>query len=479
MSQRRLFLASFITLIAAGIGFSIRSGILDDWARQFGFTQTELGAITGSGLWAFGIAIVIFSSLADRVGYGPLMITAFVLHVLSAVLTLAAGVVFAKFGKAHTFWLLYAGMSLFALANGTCEAVINPLAATLYPKEKTHYLNILHAGWPAGLILGGLLSFLMVERDGSVVVRWEIQWLAFLAPVVVYGLLMFRQPFPQSEARMAGVPFTTMLKEFTHPVLITLLLLHAMVGYVELGTDSWIANLMTNIAGMKGILLLVYTSSIMFALRFFAGPIVHRISPLGLLLACSVLAMIGLFWLGNSTAGIAVFLAATIYGVGKTFFWPTMLGVVSERFPKGGAVTLGAVGAAGVFSAGLLGTPGIGYIQDYYSASKLSTEAPALYQQYAAAEPKSFLFFPKTTGLDGARAVPLMERPETQLTDSEKTVRSAVIYGGRMSLKWTALIPLIMAIGYLLLILYFKAKGGYKQVHLDHQSNEAREVAVV
>src|SRR6185503_9517941 len=147
--------------------------------------------------------------------------------VLSAVMTLAAGAVFVKFGKAHTFWVLYAGMSVFALANGTCEAVINPLAATLYPKEKTHYLNILHAGWPAGLVAGGLLSYLMVERAGQVVVRWEIQWLLFLVPVVAYRLLMLGQPFPDSEAKAAGVPFADMLKDFAHPVLIALLLLHA------------------------------------------------------------------------------------------------------------------------------------------------------------------------------------------------------------------------------------------------------------
>ncbi|HMJ65805.1 MAG TPA: MFS transporter, partial [Candidatus Binatia bacterium] len=441
--------------------------------REFGFTQTELGSITGRGLWGFGIAIVFFSSFADRVGYKPLMIIAFVLHVLSALLTLAAGFVFQHHGKDATFWLLYAGMWLFALANGTCEAVINPLAATLYPNQKTHYLNILHAGWPAGLIVGGLLSYFMVERNGQVVVRWEIQWLLFLLPVVAYGLLMFWRKFPVSEAKAAGVSFATMLKEFAQPVLLALLVLHALVGYVELGTDSWIANLMTNIAGMKGILLLVYTSSIMFVLRFCAGPIVRRISPLGLLFSCAVLAMIGLFWLGNSTAGIAVFLAATIYGVGKTFFWPTMLGVVSERFPRGGALTLGAVGAAGVFSAGFLGTPGIGYIQDYYAAHKLSTEAPALYQQYTAREPKSFLFFPKTTGLDGARVEPLMEKPEGQLTDGEKTVRNARIYGARMSLKWTSLVPLIMAAGYLLLILYFKARGGYKPVQIAEPRHPA------
>jgi MFS family permease len=473
--QRRLFLASFITLIAAGIGFSVRSGILDDWGRQFGFTQTELGAITGSGLWGFGLAIVFFSLLADRVGYGPLMAVAFVLHLLAAVLTLAAGFVYHHHGKDATYWLLYAGMTLFALANGTCEAVINPLAATLYPKEKTHYLNILHAGWPAGLIVGGVLSYLMAERDGQVVVRWEIQWLLFLLPVLIYGGMMFRQKFPVSEAKAAGVSFGTMLKEFVQPVLLVLLVLHALVGYVELGTDSWIANLMTNIASMKGILVLVYTSAIMFVLRFFAGPIVHRISPLGLLFACAVLAVIGLWWLGSSTTGIAVLLAATVYGVGKTFFWPTMLGVVSERFPRGGALTLGAIGAAGVFSGGLLGTTGIGYVQDYYSAHKLSQDSAALYETYAAPDQKFFLLFPATTGLDGAKVGPILSKPEAELGASEKTVRDAVIHGGRMSLKWTALVPLTMAALYLFLILYFKAKGGYKAVHITGSSSEAEK----
>jgi hypothetical protein len=336
-------------------------------------------------------------------------------------------------------------------------------------------LNILHAGWPAGLVLGGVLSYFMVERAGQVVVRWELQWLAFVAPVLLYGFLMLGQRFPVSEAKAAGISFGAMLKEFAHPVLLVLLVLHALVGYVELGTDSWTANLMTNIANMTGILVLVYTSTIMFVLRFFAGPIVHRISPLGLLFSCSVLAMIGLFWLGNSTVGIAVFLAATVYGIGKTFFWPTMLGVVSERFPKGGALTLGAVGAAGVFSGGLLGTPGIGYVQDYYAAAQLSQQAPALYETYAAPDQKSFLVFPKTTGLDGAKVGPVLAKPEGELSEPERVVRNAVIHGGRMSLKWTALVPLTMAIGYLLLILYFKAKGGYKQVHIESSGREARK----
>jgi MFS family permease len=466
-NERRLFLASFITLIAAGAGFSIRSGILDDWGRQFGFTQTELGGITGSGLWGFGLPVILFSLIADRVGYGRLMAVAFVLHVLSGVLTLAASFVYVKFGKDATYTTLYLGMTLFALANGTCEAVINPMAATLYPKQKTHYLNILHAGWPAGLIFGGLLSYVMAEQGTRVIVRWEYQWLVFILPVLLYGLLMVGQRFPISETRAAGVSFGETLREFGQPVLIALVLLHALVGYVELGTDSWIANLMTNIANMKGILLLVYTSTIMFILRFFAGPIVHRISPLGLLLSCATLAMLGLLWLGEAKAGMAVFLAATVYGIGKTFFWPTMLGVVSERFPKGGALTLGAVGAAGVFSGGFLGTPGIGYVQDYYASAQLTQEAPAVYQIYKAPAQHSFLFFPKTTGLDGAKVEPVLAKPVNELAAEEKSVRDAVVYGARMSLKWTALIPAAMALGYLLLILYFRTQGGYRQVQIQ------------
>ena len=128
-----------------------------------------------------------------------------------------------------------------------------------------------------------------------------------------------------------------------------------------------------------------------------------------------------------------------------------MLGVVSERFPKGGALTLGAIGAAGVFSGGLLGTTGIGYVQDYYSAARLNQEAPALYQQYAAADKKAFLFFPPTTGLDGMKTGTVLAKPAADLTAPDQTVRSAVIYGGRMSLKWTALVPAFMAVGYLLL----------------------------
>jgi len=147
-----------MAILAAGVGFSIRAGILGQWAEQYGFTQTELGAITGGGLTGFGIIILLSSLIADRIGFGPLMFIAFGMHLVSAALTLATGAAFEAGGKPLAFQCLFWGMFLFAIGNGIAEAVVNPLVATLFPQRKTHYLNILHAGWPGGLIVGGLAS---------------------------------------------------------------------------------------------------------------------------------------------------------------------------------------------------------------------------------------------------------------------------------------------------------------------------------
>lgn len=463
-NTRQLFWASFLTLIAAGMGFSIRGGILGDWGEQFGFTQTELGQISGGGLVGFGITIIACSLFIDRVGYKPLMVVAFLLHASSAVLTVAATPVFESMGKDSTYWCLFVGMFMFALANGVCEAVINPLVATLYPRQKTHYLNILHAGWPGGLIVGGLLGYFFCGNTAVVKhLRWEIPMLFFLVPTLWYGVIVLKEKFPISEAKAAGIDFMTMMKEFAAPMMIFLLLLHALVGYVELGTDGWITNIMNNVID-EGILVLVYTAGIMFVLRFFAGPIVEKINPLGLLFVTAVLGSIGLYLLGMATTGVAIIAAATVYGVGKTFFWPTMLGVVGERFPKGGALTMGAVGGVGMLSAGLLGAPGIGYTQDYFISKQLEEESPEVYSEYKSPDKERFLIFPPVAGLDGQKVGEIQDRAKKgeTLTPAEEEVHEAVSYGGRMALKATAIVPATMAVGYLILVIYFFTQGGYK-----------------
>lgn len=504
-NANRLLWAGFMAILAAGVGFSVRGGILGQWAEQFGFTMTELGTITGGGLTGFGLVIIVTSLFADKIGYGKLMIAAFLLHFVSAVLTLATPAFFASGGKDAAYWCLFSAMFIFAIGNGVCEAVVNPLTATLFPNNKTHYLNILHAGWPAGLVLGGLASTFMsanVDEAGKVLsaaVDWKIQMSLFLIPVILYGVMLLGQKFPKSEAASAGVTVGQMIGSVIAPLFIVLLVLHALVGYVELGTDSWISKITGTIMASpaNGLKLFVYTSTLMFALRFVAGPIVHTISPLGLLFVSGVLGAIGLTMLGNAEGVVMCVVAATVYACGKTFLWPTMLAVTSERFPKGGAVAIGLMGGMGMLSAGLLGGPAIGYKQDYYATKSLESKAPETYARYSVAEPKGFLFLPAIKGLDGAKVGVLSDGGkelanvgqalakegktdknheglakwwETAKATSEadaKPVTAATLEGGRMALKVTAAVPAIMAVLYLLLILYFKAKGGYKALHVS------------
>lgn len=474
-NAKRLLWAGFMAILAAGVGFGVRTSIIADWAREYGFNQTQTGEVSGFGLVGFGVVILIGAVLADAVGYGKLMVGAFLCHFAGAALCLAATPAFHSGGghnQAAAYMCLKWGQILFSVGNGLAEAVVNPLVATCFPKNRTHYLNILHAGWPAGLVLGSLASTFMTGHT-----PWEAQWALFLIPTVGYGVMCLGQHFPKSEASQKGVSFGSMLAEFAAPVLILLLVIHALVGYVELGTDSWIGQITGKImeSPQKGLLLFVYTSALMFMLRFVAGPIVHRISPLGLLFISAILGCTGLNLLSSASGVTMCILAATVYALGKTFLWPTMLGVVSDRFPKGGAITIGAVGGIGMLSAGLLGGPGIGYKQDRFASEFLQAKAPAVYENYKSEKPSSFLFFKEITGLDGTKkGVVLDEKDETKLTAEQKTDKPLIVeanlHGGRMALKYTSIIPAIMAVLYLILILYFKATGGYKSIHVEEEA---------
>lgn len=534
-NEKILFWASFFTLIAAGIGFSVRGAILKDWGQQFGFTQAELGTITGGGLIGFGLAIIFFSFLADRFGYGKLMLVAFLLHASSAVVTFAATPVFNQYGKEGAYWCLYAGMWLFALGNGTCEAVINPLTATLFPRNKTHWLNILHAGWPLGLILGAVI--VLGFNTFGTNIQWEIKLGIFLVPVLIYGFMMFGRVFPQSEASASGVSTGKMVAALLSPILLFLFLLHALVGYVELGTDSWITNITERVLENQDLALMafIWTNVLMFTLRFFAGPIVERINPIGLLFASAVFGTVGLWLLGQpGVNSMWPWLAAvTVYGIGKTFYWPTLLGVISEQFPRGGALALGISGGIGMISAGLLGGPGIGYKQDYFAVQKLKETSPAAYERYMARDkdgkPEASGFpivtqilpneVPPVAGLDNAKlkvfddwkagfngdgtrkpdatttlqsdlatlnklkaegkpVEPELEKSlnalntwwkdqgEPNFAADKDKVEEARLYGAKTALLYTAFVPAALAIGFLLLIIYFVATGGYKQIHL-------------
>jgi MFS family permease len=581
-NEKILFWASFFTLIAAGMGFSIRGDILLDWGRQFGFTQTELGEISGMGLMGFGLTIIFFSFFADVLGYGKLMVIAFLLHAASTAITLAAPFAFGtEYGKAGAYWCLYIGQFGFSLANGTCEAVINPLTATLFPRNRTHWLNILHAGWPGGLVLGALVGLVMNMIPGGV--GWTVRWGIVFAPILLYGLMMLGRSFPTSETKEHGVSTRAMMgqlgmlgtavavflvglwlskdvfpglnlpawlgwivalalwvgfgaaTEFTlgHWMLAFLLVLHAMVGYVELGTDNWIQDITKTVLADPNISLMafIWTNVLMFTLRFFAGPIVHQISPVGLLFASAVLGAAGLWLLGMPATNTAwLWLGAvTVYGIGKTFYWPTMLGVISERFPRGGALALGFSGGVGMLAAGILGGPVIGYKQDYAATSDLRQYAAETYDRYRADKPNAPVpGLPEIAGLDNGKVGVLMnhvniqtaieqaEREGKSLPEDQKKlqlqldlellarqnqkseelekrmrwwesegrpnatadypqIKKAQLDGGKTALTWTAAVPAAMAVGYLLLILYFMAQGGYQaEVLVGHAAQDEK-----
>jgi MFS family permease len=542
----RLLWAGFMAILAEGVGFGTRAGILGQWAQQYGFTMTELGQITGGGLTGFGVIIIFSSLIADKIGYGRLMVSAFVLHFASAVVMLAAGAAFAAGGKPAVLNCLTASTFLFAMGNGLCEGVANPLVASLFQKNKSKYLNILHAGWPGGLILGALASYFMTGGAGGKPVSWQIQMSLFLIPVALYGAMLLGQKFPKSEAGEHKVKYTDMLKEagffgamiicfllalwfqnicgavnlpqwmgwvaggvlwlvfgfctkFSpgYFLMVLLLVIHSMQGYVELGTDSWISKITDSIlkSDKNGLLLFAYINGLMFALRFFAGQIVHKISPLGLLFISTVLGSAGLMLLGHAESALICVMAATVYAVGKTFMWPTLLAVASERFPKGGAITIGAMGGAGMLCAGLLGGPGIGFNQDTHATEKLNAENPAVYERYKANAPDSFLFF-HTTGLDGAKVGVLENNGRDIDTDpnlsglktwwaaarntadaDKPLVSNAELHGDKAALRITSIVPAMQAFILLCILLYFKSKGGYKQVHIEGQGQAARETA--
>ncbi|MEI6341003.1 MAG: MFS transporter [Verrucomicrobiota bacterium] len=521
-NAKRLLWAGFMAILAAGIGFGIRGAIFGDWVKLFNFTGLEIGLINGAGFTGFCFGIIIGGVIVDKVGYGKLVAAAFLFHVVSALVTFGA-----KEGmdtKTAFVWL-WSGTFLFAVANGTLEAVANPLVATLFPKNRTHYLNILHASWPAGMVIGGFIHNGLADQS------WKLQLGCFLIPAVIYGVMFFGQAFPKSEASAKGLSLGEMLRDvgilgsaivglfiglffkdglgpllngltgnaffagdnWTYasvavgavaflgfagtsrwsvgaPLLFVLFIVHALVGAVELGTDGWIQNIEGAILTPKeATYLFIFTSALMFVLRFCGHFIEHKLGlkPVGILLVCSIFACVGLNLVSGVTSFNGALLALTVYAIGKTFFWPTMLAVASDRFPRCGAVAISIMGGIGMMSAGLIGSPGLGYAKDRFSGEALEKANPAAYAEYKAAKPSKWLFLKESFSIDGQKLEAAKKVEEKARNPVQQAVVTADVDGNRMTLKWDSFIPATMAVIYLLILLYFKAIGGYKPVSVE------------
>lgn len=487
-----LFWTCFISLVATSFGFIIRAQVIGDWGIDFNLSETQKGELLGVGLWPFALSIVLFSLVIDKIGYGRALVFAFFCHVISAIVTIFA----------NGYTMLYVGTFILALGNGTVEAVINPVVATVYSKEKTKWLNILHAGWPGGMVLGGLLILILIPG-----MHWKWKVGLVLIPAAIYGLMMLRCTFPVHERVKAGVPYKAMLQEagtigalivvaimtfeigrifdwsLITKIVIIVLLTAAYGGYVrsfgrllfiflvlimiplattELGTDSWITELVTPVMGDMGLQpgwVLVYTAFLMMILRFSAGPIVDRLKPLGLLAVSSTIAILGLIFLSKAI-GILIFVAATVYALGKTFFWPTMLGVVAERFPKGGALTINTISGIGMLSVGVIGAAFLGNIQDKQIDRELYKQNAAIHEQVVG-EAKTSIFG-KYNAMDQDKIAALSQ-------ENKAVVDNVTSFAKKNALLTVAIFPIIMLLCYLILIFYFRAKGGYKAVELSTQ----------
>jgi MFS family permease len=496
-----LFSACFVALVATAFAFMLRMMILPEWAAAFGLDETQKGTILGAGLWPFGVSIVLFSLIIDKIGYGKAMIFAFICHVTFAFMTIFA----------DGFNMLYWGSVIGALGAGTVEAVINPLIATIYRDNKTTWLNILHAGWPGGLVVTGIV---VLGISDSLNWQWKIGLI--LIPTAAYGIMMLVSTFPTSERVNAGVGYRAMLAEvgwggafivallivmevttnvlhvealqnfwwqlgiaaviaglygayarsFGRPMYVFLLLIMLLLATTELGTDGWIKELLgpaiKSSLGIDGGWALVYTAAIMMILRLTCSPLIHSLKPLGVLALSAALAAIGIYWLsmlsapGATVSATVIIMAATIYGLGQTFFWPTTLGFVAERFPRGGAMTLNVIAGVGMLGVGVLGAVWMGNVQDRAKVDALYQQNESLHAKYVTEEKDSI--FGNYTALS----------PETSMATGEelKAIELASIHGKSTALAKVAVLPVIMFGCYIGLILYFRSKGGYAAVLL-------------
>jgi len=482
-----IFWGCFIALVATSFGFIARVLTASEWGAEFGLTETQVGEILGAGLWPFAISIVLFSLVIDQIGYKAAMWFGLICHTLSTVIILMA----------DNYSMMYLGTFVLALGSGTVEAYANPVVATVFPREKVKWLNMLHAGWPGGLVFGGIIAIAMGD------LYWKYKIGIILIPTVIYAVMLAARHFPVNERVLAGVSYRDMLREvgavgafiaasmiilqigqifrfapalswalvalvtvaygaYTRSagraMFIFFLLIMIPLATTELGVDSWITTLMSGEMTRMGInagWVLIYTSAIMLVLRFFAGPIAHSISPLGLLAVCAGIAAVGLFALSTAT-GAMILIAATLYGLGKTFFWPTTLGVVAEQFPRGGALTMNVIGGVGMLAVGVIGAPIMGYVQDRNVDNNLRAEAPALHQQITVAKNSIFGDY---RGVN-PQAVGALAPAEQQ------TLASVQERSQKDALRTIAFLPILMMLCYIGLIMYFRARGGYRPVEL-------------
>ena len=472
----RLFLGSCVALIATSVAFATVGAIMLALKAEFVLDNAQVGWIGGAALWGFAVSQLVFAPLADTLGMRALLRLSFLGHLLGTlVMIFATG-----------FWTLFLGALIIAMANGLVEAACNPLVATLVPGDKTVKLNRFHVWFPGGVVIGGLAAFAL---DSAGITSWQLKLALILIPTVAYGVLLLGQRFPETEGVQAGVGMGEMFRAaLATPFMWVMLIAMAMTASVELGPNRWVPAVL-EAGGMAGILVLVWINGLMAVLRFRAGAVIKQLSPTGILLASSIVAGVGLTWLSYTEGGWATFAAATVFAVGVCYFWPTMLGVVSERVPRSGALGLGLMGAVGMATVGLVTSPAMGRIADDYANERLpaaqtvaflGTTAEAL---EGADDPDQVTARQAAQGVVEAFAVQgTLPSPETAnalravissgaggavAAQAQALLGPADNYGGRISFRYVAPLCLVLMLIFGMMYMGDRNRGGYRVTHID------------
>jgi MFS family permease len=348
-NKPRMFFLSVCALVTAGLSFAMRSSIAGDLQKTFldpidRLRSAEMiGAILGVAFLGFAFTIAIGSPLLDKIGMGRLLGLSGVCFIGGTLIVIFAG----SLAQGDAIYkVLWGGMLLNGIGWGLVETVINPLTATLYPDEKTARLNILHAWWPGGIIIGGLIGL----GIGQLNMSWQVKLAVVMIPAAIVVIGCLGTKFPRTERTELGISTAETFKELARPMFLVWFLSMFLTAAAELAPGQWVDMALTRTVGFQGIWLLIYVSGLMFVMRHFAGPLAHKFSPVGLLWVSCLLASTGLILLSIANSAVTGLLAATVWGTGVCYLWPTMLAVTSERFPRGGALLMGLMGTAGTLS---------------------------------------------------------------------------------------------------------------------------------
>ena len=335
ISKNKLFIAACISLIVTAMTFAIRAGILGQLGEDFAINNTQLGFVNAMAFWGFPVATIFGGFLYNLLGAKKLMIIAFLSHILGLVMTIYAG----------GFATLLISSFFIGFANGSVEAACNPLIADMYSNNRTTMLNKFHVWFPGGIVIGALTSKLMTDMG----MGWEPQIAIMLVPTLIYGYLFFKEEFPESQHIETDT--TLNLKSLFTPLFIFIAICMTLTATAELGTQQWLTPLLEK-SGASPMLILALVTGIMAIGRYFAGPVIHKFNPIGVLFLSAIVTTIAIFMM-SKVDGQMLYVVSVLFALGVCYFWPTMIGFVSEYLPKTGALGMSLVGGAGMAATGM------------------------------------------------------------------------------------------------------------------------------